>query len=465
MDRRPRDCGDDWLWITPAHFLDLGEAGLMAKPIDPNRWEEFPSRRAARSTSDRSSTAAAAAFSTDTARSANAARCALRIVADFGVQAIGDEPPIPVVAGLVGQISDQVCAGTSDDIGGDVDGDVAVGVDPRGLPVHASGVVSVPGGFVASGHDLLMLFAELIGDQPVPPPIARLLLAKAETDIGQLSAALQPLGSAVEVADFMARRDEREGAGVGVARRAGGERQSESPTAERSSGSTPIPDPGSASGRGILGGMTRPRIVAVVAGLSFVSVAAMVLLGGVSGEELGDIAGGPAAVASGPATTVGPEQNQSPSPVVASATPSSAAPKAGGTQRGATPYPTSWAAQLAKLDAARAAAFATGDKALLADVNIAGSPSARMDEQLLEDLVSIGALAQGLGSTINDVEVVTASASEARLALTDVLGAYQIVAKADGSIIESREQRSQQSWEVTLRPIDGQWRIYQAAPR
>jgi hypothetical protein len=86
--------------------------------------------------------------------------------------------------------------------------------------------------------------------------------------------------------------------------------------------------------------------------------------------------------------------------------------------------PPSWATVLARLDAARAEAFARGDAGLLAEVWAAGSPALRSDAATLEGLHRQGRTAEGLRHEVADVRVVTVSGDRVELDVRERLAAY-----------------------------------------
>jgi len=381
------------------------------------------------------------------------------VVADFGVLATGHEPPIAVVACLLAQIA-VVADSTGDAVIVDAQRqpDRFGAPDPRGFVVDLAGEVHVPTGYSASGPDLLELFAELIGDQPVPAQIARLLLAKSPTDARELAAVLRPVGDQTQVAELLSQGDDTTGSGsVGSSTLPGRGTRSHSPAAARARKVDPLPSRPKSAGSSRRDqsskATTRQKVVGLVGVVAATAFAAVVLMSGTPGPE------------NVSATGDADESATNDSGAVAAAGQPTVAPQGTETRTAAITYPTSWTALLATLDSSRAAAFAAGDDELLGDVNIAGSPAAKADKRKLTELNQIGVLAQGLSSKIESVDVVSARESEVLLAISDVLGAYKIVAEADGAVIESRKPRSQQSWEVTLRPIDGQWRIYETVRR
>jgi hypothetical protein len=426
----------------------------MAKLIEPSRWAEFPGRPGHTKTP------------TQHGPQRNSLRLGRWVVGDFRAQTDSDQPPICVIAGIVGQLA------ASADLPADMNG----ATDPRQFTVERSGIVVVPADYATTGYDLLTLFAELIGDQTVPPLIARLLLSKSDTEVGQLSTVLSAVGKQADVAEFIGRMSEvmtADGPDVYIDELPDEVPPYSSPIAERSADSSrfqtfagsSVRRHGSSENARDSGGGKRRTVVAIVGAAVLASLGAMVVLG--SGQEDSS----EVALAT---TDQGDTKEVTPATPSQDVTPSQVSPAshASAPTQYATPptpvtppQPASWAALMTGLDVSRATAFATGRLELLSQVNVSGSPAARLDEETLRSLKQIGAVAKGYRSTINDVKVISMSSTHALLAVTDVLNAYQIVTRAKGAVVESRRQRASQSWQVTLRPADGQWRIYEAVMR
>lgn len=425
----------------------------MAKLIEPSRWAEFPGRPRPTKTP------------TQHGPQRNSLRLRRWVVGDFRAQTDSDQPPVCVIAGIVGQLATSV----------DLPTDRNDATDPRKFTVERSGIVVVPADYATSGYDLLMLFAELMGNQTVPPPIARLLLSKSDTEVGQLSTVLSPVGKPADVAEFIGRMSAvitGDGPGVSTDELLDQVPPYSSPVAERSAHSSQSHSfaVSSARPRGSSektpdsGGRNRRTVVAILGATVLVALGVMVVRGG--GQE--DSAEVPLATEQGdpkPVASATPSQDVTPSQVAPASRTSATTQSATAPHPVAPPQPASWAALMTGLDASRAAAFSTGKQELLSQVNVSGSPAARLDEETLGSLKQSGAVAKGYRSTIKQVKVISTSSIQALLVVTDVLEAYHVVTRAEGTVIESRRPRASQSWQVTLRPADGQWRIYEAVMR
>jgi hypothetical protein len=127
-----------------------------------------------------------------------------------------------------------------------------------------------------------------------------------------------------------------------------------------------------------------------------------------------------------------------------------------------------WAVALARLDRARSAVFATGDRAGLRAVYAPGSPALRRDTRVLGRLTAAGLRAEGLTLTATSVERVGRAervervgrpGRRVRLAVTDVMPAYRLV-DAGGTVVERRAGRVARSWTVDLVRTREGWRVY-----
>lgn len=142
-------------------------------------------------------------------------------------------------------------------------------------------------------------------------------------------------------------------------------------------------------------------------------------------------------------------------PVAASSIPSGV--------HGVTPKPrpiaaarVDWNAQLAVLDQARSAAFA-GTGALSA-VDAVGSAAYDGDQQRLDALVRQGLRPRGLNLVLASVRPLAATATSARVLVTDTLPSYDLVS-ASGTIVARNPARATRSWTVTLARTAAGWRI------
>ena len=177
-----------------------------------------------------------------------------------------------------------------------------------------------------------------------------------------------------------------------------------------------------------------PQGVLLGAGLAVLLVLAAVL-GWASGRAGDDVAALPAA---------------SVAPSVAPSVAASAAP--------------AWDEVLDELDAARAAAFSTGDVAALSAVYAAGSPGLSSDTALLQDLVDRGQTAHGLRHEVRSVEVLDSGADTVRLRVVDTLSAYEI-RDGSGAVVSTAPARGEKSFLVELvQTVDG-WRLVEVRPQ
>jgi len=125
--------------------------------------------------------------------------------------------------------------------------------------------------------------------------------------------------------------------------------------------------------------------------------------------------------------------------------------------------PTSpdWSVVVQELDVARSAAFADADPTVLSGVDAPGSPA------LASDLLAVRALAvghvQARGYTLASaaVQLVSASAGDAVVTITDTRSAYQLV-DASGVVVASQPARAARTWLVHLVDVDGTWLVREA---
>lgn len=127
-------------------------------------------------------------------------------------------------------------------------------------------------------------------------------------------------------------------------------------------------------------------------------------------------------------------------------------PAAAPTRAAASPSPTGppdWRAVLDGLDAARAAAFAEGDPARLAQTDAPGSPALAADAALLAQLTAAGRTARGVRHELRAVQQVSFDGTTARLRIRDVLPGYQVL-DGSGAVVEQRPARGEAGYEVVV---------------
>jgi hypothetical protein len=107
----------------------------------------------------------------------------------------------------------------------------------------------------------------------------------------------------------------------------------------------------------------------------------------------------------------------------------------------------------------RATAFATGRREPLELANVPQSPSLAGDVAILEALEQQGIRLKDLTFDIVAVDTVSASANEAVLAVEVVTGKHQRVRAEDGSVVDEQAAGGPQASTLTLRRIDGFWRV------
>lgn len=177
-----------------------------------------------------------------------------------------------------------------------------------------------------------------------------------------------------------------------------------------------------------------PRGLVPVVGLALLVVAAA-LVGWVSGRSETPAA---AAVSAAPAPA-----SSAPAPGVAAA---------------AVVAPGDFRVVLDAIDLARAAAFAAGDPALLAQVWVAGTPGHDADTALLTSLAAAGQTAHGVRHGVRDLQVREQADDRALLAVVDVLAEHE-VRDADGVVVSRTAERGSRSWTVELALGPSGWRL------
>ncbi|MGI9092707.1 MAG: protein kinase domain-containing protein [Mycobacteriales bacterium] len=204
------------------------------------------------------------------------------------------------------------------------------------------------------------------------------------------------------------------------------------------------------TGRSLWRPAGRVRLRSVLAGLA--AIAGIVLAGvlgvawaggSVRPDASPSTVSGPNLPLVGPSSTVGsspaPPSSTGPTPPASPSRP----PRPPTPSRPESPPPTSdaprpdatadgWRPVLARLDAARAAAFARADAGGLADVYAARSPAAAADATTLRRLAARAQRVRGARHVVHSVQVVRAGSQTAVVQAVEALAAYDVVA-ADGS--------------------------------
>jgi hypothetical protein len=128
--------------------------------------------------------------------------------------------------------------------------------------------------------------------------------------------------------------------------------------------------------------------------------------------------------------------------------------------RAATP---DWRAVLDGLDAARAAAFASGDASLLTGVYAPGSPLLPADRAAIARLRAAGQLARGVRHALHTVVVRSYAGGAARLRTVDVLAAYEVV-DPSGRVVQQAPARAARAFVVDVVRTAAGWRLQAVTP-
>ncbi len=139
-----------------------------------------------------------------------------------------------------------------------------------------------------------------------------------------------------------------------------------------------------------------------------------------------------------------------PSPVTEEATPMAAA----AADRGQDP-----ASAVAALSQLRAEAFATGTPGPLHQANVAGSAALQVDLATLDRLDSRQVVLRGLAFDVLSTQVLTSTEYEAKLRVTIVSGAHEVVRRADGAVLSSVQADIPSTVEVSMRRVHGRWQV------
>ena len=126
--------------------------------------------------------------------------------------------------------------------------------------------------------------------------------------------------------------------------------------------------------------------------------------------------------------------------------------------------PVDWQRELDGVDAARAAAFAAADPALLAAADAPGSPAMTADRAALASLQARGWAARGVRHRLLEVTTVLQSAQGALLRVVDERLAVTTV-DGTGRVVAALALRSRASYDVELVRVPAGWRLARVAPR
>jgi hypothetical protein len=116
-----------------------------------------------------------------------------------------------------------------------------------------------------------------------------------------------------------------------------------------------------------------------------------------------------------------------------------------------------WVDVLAGLDAARAAAFGSGDQAALSEVYVGGSPALETETRLIRRYAREGLRVEGLLMDVGDVRLLEARGDRAVLRVRDRVAGGALVDAAG-----SESELAEDAWSahrITLRQVAGEWRI------
>jgi hypothetical protein len=128
-----------------------------------------------------------------------------------------------------------------------------------------------------------------------------------------------------------------------------------------------------------------------------------------------------------------------------------------------SPSAPDWRLVLDRLDGARAGAFATASAAPLLSVYAPGSPLLVSDGAAVARLAAAGQRALGVRHTVRSATVSSYTGTTARLRVSDVLAAYDLVDRS-GRVVAHIAARGEETFAVTLVRTTGGWRLRDLAP-
>ena len=186
-------------------------------------------------------------------------------------------------------------------------------------------------------------------------------------------------------------------------------------------------------------------IIGAAVVLSGVAVAGVIQLASPVSSASADAPGGGEPTATADVTAIARTPPPVPTPASAASTPA--------------PAPADpWRTLLQNLDAARAEAFATGNRRTLDTVYVADSAARTIDAAALRQLQRQGLRARGLTLTTEAVTVLDETDKSARLRVIDRLSDHELV-DADGHVVRTTSGRGARTWIVAVRQTDDGWRI------
>lgn len=373
-------------------------------------------------------------------------------------------------------------------------------VDLRTVPIGLDGCVLWRASSVASSESLLDLLREGVGDQAIPPAVARLLLARPTPTLDRLVTQLQDLAVTSELVQQLPNDSTTPKSAVvsqpsdvhdvpgQIALSVGGVQDAgcsgsnddssqvgESPPATRRR--RVDEDLASANDQHV---SATQRIASIRDNVGFRRIA-FTLGTGVLGlvVVLALLVGGGSASASNDSEAAqlpavidpSPPQGEDQADSIASrdvaapmesavAAPQAAKEVAPGVQSVVTPV--SWAAVLAELDRSRQRFFESGDVLDLHSYAKPDSSVAVRDSTTQRELAVLGARAVGMKTTILGIEVLSPERQVTELLVSDELSGYQVVRMSTGDVIETRKARSAANWRVRLEQIGDRWVIVDA---
>lgn len=129
----------------------------------------------------------------------------------------------------------------------------------------------------------------------------------------------------------------------------------------------------------------------------------------------------------------------------------------------APPSAPDWLVVLDRLDAVRAAAFATGDVGALLQVHAPGSALLAADRQALDRLLASGQRARGVRHAFRSVAVASHDGRSAELRVVDRLAAYDVL-DSSGRVVQRTRPRPERAFVVTVLRTSKGWRLQRVAP-
>lgn len=119
-----------------------------------------------------------------------------------------------------------------------------------------------------------------------------------------------------------------------------------------------------------------------------------------------------------------------------------------------------WQGRIAELDSKRIKAFESRDLEALKQVNVAESPAQTYDTKLLESLENRQAKPVSHQTTIHSAKLISGDNESALVEVVDSRSEYVVTTESMNKTIKRFKAKSKTKWHVSLRNIDGGWRIY-----